>query len=256
MNKTGKQVNLLLRQAHAALVVARKDMMIYYFKPPVMIFGVIFPVFFFLAFALGRDLPADAVVPGILAMALFFTASAVGPLVTPWERRAKTYERLVTSPASLEAILGGDVLAGAVFGIIFSLVPLLLGLSVTGARVVSAPGLLCGIVLGGVTFASLGVLMSSPATDNPSQIMMLSNLVRLPLLFVSGVFIPIGRMPAWGRWAAPLSPLSYCTDMVRGAFGEAQYFPVWLDCAALIGFAAGFCILARLMHRRARIKAL
>ncbi len=46
---------------------------------------------------------------------LFFTASAAGPLVTPRERSAGTYERLVTSPASLGAILAGDVLAGTVF---------------------------------------------------------------------------------------------------------------------------------------------
>ncbi len=31
-------------------------------------------------------------------MALWFTASAVGPQVTPWERRAKTYERFISSP--------------------------------------------------------------------------------------------------------------------------------------------------------------
>ena len=91
----------LARQAHAAYVVAKKDAIIYYLKPPVISFGVVFPLFFYLAFAAGRNLPADAMVPGIVAMALFFTASAVGPLVTPWERQARTWERLVTSPASI-----------------------------------------------------------------------------------------------------------------------------------------------------------
>ena len=88
-------------QVRAALVVAKKNMMIYYLKPPVITFGVIFPVFFYLAFAAGHTGPVEAMVPGMLSMALFFTASAVGPLVTPWERSAKTFERLVTSPASL-----------------------------------------------------------------------------------------------------------------------------------------------------------
>jgi len=64
-------------------------MRIYYLKPPVLIFGVTFPLFFFLAFAVGRPVAMYAMVPGLLAMALFFTASAVGPLVTPWERQAK-----------------------------------------------------------------------------------------------------------------------------------------------------------------------
>ena len=83
-----------MRQARIALVVAKKDARIYYLKPPVISFGIVFPLFFYLAFAAGRPLPVAQMVPGILAMALFFTASAVGPLVTPWERQARTYERL------------------------------------------------------------------------------------------------------------------------------------------------------------------
>ncbi len=109
-------------QAHAAWVVAKKNAMVYYAKPPVFTFGLIFPFFFYLAFAAGHRAPPEALAPGIVAMALFFTASAVGPLVTPWERQARTYERLITSPASLMAILAGDVLAGAAFGVILVLV--------------------------------------------------------------------------------------------------------------------------------------
>lgn len=255
MNQRDDHGSFLRQQAHAALVVAKKDMMIYYLKPPVLIFGVIFPVFFFLAFAVGRPVRVEAMVPGMLAMALFFTASAVGPLVTPWERRARTYERLATSPASPEAILAGDVLAGMGFGVVFSLAPLVLGLAATDSRVTGALGLILGIVLGALAFASLGVLLAAPATDNPSQVMMLSNLVRLPLIFVSGIFVPIAQMPAWGRWLAPLSPLSYCADLIRGGFGQCHYFPMWLDVVALALFAAAFFVTARCLHRLARSKA-
>ena len=107
-----------------------------------------------------------------------------------------------------------------------------------------------------MAFASLGVQLAAPATESPSQVMMLSNLVRLPLIFISGVFIPIGEMPMWGRWLAPLSPLSYCTDLIRGGFGESLHFPMWLDVAALLVFGAGFFLLARCFHRRSRHKAL
>jgi hypothetical protein len=69
----------LRRQAHAAYVIAKKDAVIYYLKPPVSSFGIIFPLFFYLAFAAGRSVPPATMVPGIVAMALFFTASAIGP---------------------------------------------------------------------------------------------------------------------------------------------------------------------------------
>jgi ABC-2 type transport system permease protein len=242
-------------QCHAALVVARKDVMIYYLKPPVFTFGVVFPAFFFLAFAVGRGVAAVQLVPGVLAMTLFFTASAVGPLITPWERQARTFERLVTSPAALEAILAGDLLAGMSFGIVLSLAALTLGL-VLGATATHALALAGGLVLGALAFAALGVLLASTASEAPSQVMMLSNLVRLPLIFVSGVFAPLHEMPVWGQRLALLSPLSYCTDLVRVGFGERGHFSAWTDAAALVGFTALFFAWARYRHRRIRQRAL
>jgi ABC-2 type transport system permease protein len=246
----------LLRQTHAAYVVAKKDAVIYYLKPPVVSFGIIFPVFFYLAFAAGRDLPAGVMVPGIVAMALFFTASAVGPLVTPWERQARTWERLVTSPASLWAIVAGDVAAGLAFGAVLSLVPLALGVWLAGAQIADAVSLALGILLGALAFSSLGVLMSAPATDTPSQVMMLSNLVRLPLIFVSGVFVPHAEMPAWGQWLAPLSPLSYSADLIRVGFGGTRYFLPSVDIAALLALSGCFLVLTRVIHRatQARVR--
>ncbi len=240
------------RQARLALVVAKKDAMIYYLKAPVITFGLIFPIFFFLAFAIGRAMPPETLVPGMLAMAVFFSASAVGPLITPWERQARTYERLATSPASLETILVGDLLAAAAFGAAISLVPLGLGLMLTSARVAAPGWLVVGVVLSAVVFGSLGVLLAAGGTDAPSEVMMLSNLVRLPLIFVSGVFVPLAELPSWSQWVGFLSPLSYCVDLVRTSLGETAFFPPWVSVGALVVFATGFVALAAFFHRRRR----
>jgi ABC-2 type transport system permease protein len=243
----------IIRQAHAAYVIAKKDAVIYYLKPPVVSFGIVFPLFFYLAFAAGRNVPAQNMVPGIIAMALFFTASAVGPLITPWERQARTYERLVTSPASLWAIIIGDAAASALFGITLSLIPLTLGYAVAGSVIVQPLNFSCGIVLGAITFSALGILIASRATDTPSEIMMLANLVRLPLIFISGVFVPLPDMPEWGRRVAPLSPLSYATDLIRTGMGGRGYFPTWLDASALVVFACVLMFCAHRLHRRAQL---
>jgi ABC-2 type transport system permease protein len=248
-------MNEYLWQGRAAWVVAKKNARVYYLKPPVLTFGLIFPLFFYLAFAAGHDAPAATMAPGIVAMALFFTASAVGPLVTPWERQARTYERLITSPASLNAILGGDVLSGAVFGMALSLLPLFIATLSTSASISAPIALILGLVLGAFSFAALGLLLAAPATQAPSQVMMLSNLVRLPVIFVSGVFLPFEKMPVWGRWLAPLSPLSYCSDLIRAGFGEAHYWSIFVDAVALALFTAGFMLFAARFHRRARERA-
>jgi ABC-2 type transport system permease protein len=241
-----------LRQLRCAWAIAKKNARVYYLKGPVVTFGIVFPLFFYLAFAAGHNAPVEVMVPGIAAMALFFTASAVGPLVTPWERQARTYERLVTSPASLSAILAGDVSAGAAFGAALALLPLIAALALTTAHIGTPLPLLAGWLLGATAFSSLGVLMAAPATDTPSQVMMLSNLVRLPLIFVSGVFVPHAQMPRWGQWLSPISPLSYCADLIRVGFGGAAYFSVTTDALALAGFSGAFMVAAHFFHRRTR----
>jgi ABC-2 type transport system permease protein len=253
----GDGVLVALRwQARAAWVVTKKNALVYYFKAPVISFGIVFPLFFFLAFATGHDAPVERLVPGILAMALFFTASAVGPLVTPWERQGRTYERLVTSPAALPAILAGDVLAGLLFGALLTLVPFALVLVLTPARVVAPLPLGAAWLLGAAAFSALGVMLSSPATEAPSHVMMLSNLVRLPLIFISGVFVPHAGMPAWAQWLSPLSPLSYCADLSRVGFGEGAYFSVATDVLALVGFSGVCLAVARFFHARGRDRGL
>ena len=244
------------RQAHGSLVILKKNVLLYYLKPPVLIFGVVFPLFFFLAFKMGRNVPSGGVVPGMVAMALWFTASAIGPLVTPWERGAKTWERLISTPVSISAILTGDVLSGFVFGSAVSIIPVILGLLLTDAHIVNPPLLAFGILAGALTFSSLGVLLSSPPASSPSNIMLLSNLVRLPLLFVSGIFVPIEQMPTWAGWVAPLSPLSYASALIRSAYGSVPYFPVWLCFLMLFLFTTVMFGASCRFHKMYRAKGL
>jgi len=251
-----EKVQTLRWQLHGSLVILKKNAYLYYLKPPVLIFGVLFPVFFFLAFKMGRPVASENIVPGMVAMALWFTASAVGPLVTPWERSAKTYERLISSPVSLHAILAGDVISGFVFGTCLSVVPILLGLVLTDVYIANVPLLIIGIIMGALNFASLGVLLAAPPASGPSNIMLLSNLVRLPLLFVSGIFIPIGQMPVWAQWMAPLSPLSYASALIRTAFGGSAFYPVWLSLLMLILFTLAFFMASCKFHNMWRARGL
>jgi len=244
------------RQARGAWTIAKKNAMLYYLKPPVLIFGVLFPIFFFLAFKMGRSIPPARIVPGMIAMALWFTASAVGPLVTPWERMARTYERLISTPLHLRTIILGDVLSGFIFGAVFTLVPIALGVAVTDVAVSSALLLGAGLLLGALAFSSLGVLLASPPVTSPSHIMMLSNLVRLPLIFVSGVFVPISEMPGWARWLAPISPLSYAVDLIRGGFGQPIYFPLWVSLPVLLAFIVAMLWAACMFHHHWRARGL
>ena len=56
---------LVWQQLRRSLAIARKDIRIYYSKGPVVIFGVLFPVFLFLSFTIGRHLTVDFMIPGL-----------------------------------------------------------------------------------------------------------------------------------------------------------------------------------------------
>jgi ABC-2 type transport system permease protein len=99
--------------------------------------------------------------------------------------------------------------------------------------------LVAALFLGSLTFAALGTLLSSPATDTPSNIMMFSNLVRLPLIFVSGIFIPLSQLGDWA-WTNLLSPLTYLVDLFHTAItGDGVYSP-FLDSAVLLAITLVF----------------
>ncbi|KPJ50701.1 ABC transporter [candidate division TA06 bacterium DG_26] len=240
---------------YGSLVVAEKNMRIYYLKAPVLIFGIILPFFLCLAFVMGRDISLSSFVPGVVGMTLFFTSSSVGPLVTPWERNARTYERLLSTPLSLSAILLGDVISGFIYGLAISFLPVVLGVTIFGCGLDNVSLLLGGIVVGAFSFAALGVLLSAPHTGAPSHIMMLSALIRFPIVFLSGVFVPLEKMGQTGRMIALFSPLTYVVDIMREAFHGGSYYPLGMDFLLVVAYFFGLFYVALHLHRRGLTKS-
>ncbi|MFO7792095.1 MAG: ABC transporter permease [Candidatus Saliniplasma sp.] len=238
------------------LTTAEKDIKIYYKKPPVIIFGLLFPFLMFLAFYMGREVDLALFFPGFLAMTLFFTSSSVGPLVTPWERQAGTYERLLSYPVNIKAVLMGDILAGSLFGISISTVVLISSSFFIQIQVVSIPMLILSVLLGAVAFSTLGVLISAPATTSPSSIMMLSSLIRFPLIFISGIFIPLSQMEGAMRYMSYLSPLTYLVDSFHAGIGGNNVLPIWMGSTALITISVIFYLLAVKIHHQNMTKGL
>jgi ABC-2 type transport system permease protein len=237
------------------MVTTEKNIRIYYTKPPVIIFGLLFPLFMFLAFYLGRDIDFSLFFPGLLAMFLFFIASSVGPLITPWEKQARTYERLLAFPVTINTIIIGDTLAGMIFGIMINLVVLAGGLIFLTYHVNILP-LTIGILLGAFCFSSIGVFLASPSVPNPSHIMMLSSLVRFPLIFISGIFIPLSQLKGIGKALAYFSPLTYLVDIFQFSFKGTPSIPIIIDFLMLLFFSIVFVFLSNRIHKRNLMKGL
>lgn len=238
-----------LAQLKRALAIAKKNLRIYYRRGPVVIFGLIMPFFLFLAFFMGRNMPIERLFTGLLGMTIFFSSMSIGPAIVPFEARSRTLERLLSTPISIWALLMGDILASFLYGFLISFIPLAIGI-IFGINIINGLVLILGMGLAAFCFSAFSVLLSAyPPTDIPSTVMMISNLVKFPLVFISGVFIPIWEMQEWGRIAASFSPLTYFTDLVNYSTSQGiSYYSVLVDFVALAGFTVLFLVFAIRIH--------
>jgi len=236
-----------------AWTVAVKDVRVYYFQPPMIMFGLLLPFFLFFSFSIKREVEAEVGLARLLALTMFFTASSAGPVIIPLERRTGTYDRLLAAPMSLVTLLLGETLVGAFFAVVVSLVPLLVGLLALQAAVANAGLLLVSVVLASLAFSAFGLIFGSIPTRSVGNIMMPSTLIRWPLLFISGIFIPLVEMAPWARVLAYLSPLTYAQDLMNHAVLGHGFLNPWLDLAVLLVSGVLFLIPSVWMHRRGRV---
>jgi ABC-2 type transport system permease protein len=240
----------MAKELLGAICTGKKDIGIYYLKPPVIMMGFFFPGFTYLAFTVGRSIEPALLIPGLAAITSFFAAGSIGPAVLPLERKTKTLERLLAAPISPFAIILGKTLGGFVFGLVMSLVPLLIGVTSLGMRVADLLLLVPIVALSTLTFAAFGILFSARAQEM-STAMVPMNLIRLPMLFVSGVFVPLDAMPGFLRPIAYLMPLTYSVDaMQQTILGPLEPLRLLGDAAALSLFLAFFLGVATMALRK------
>ncbi|MCX6689260.1 MAG: ABC transporter permease, partial [Methanoregula sp.] len=142
----------------------------------------------------------------------------------------------------------GDMIASTLFGIGITIITVIIGLAL-GLSLLHGITLLFAILLAACCFSAIGMLLAVPPTNVPSNIMMLSSLIKFPLIFISGIFVPLEQMPAWGLVLSVFSPLTYFTDIVRYSFTGTHFFAVWIDIAALAVFTLLFTVGTMYLHK-------
>lgn len=234
-----------------AWAIAKKDMRIYYLKPNIIVSGIFFPLFMFLSFAIGKNAASPGtLIPGLISITLMFSASSIEPVSIPIERRVKTFERLLSAPISLYSLVTGESLSGFLYSLGIACLPLAVGVIVFGTPIVYAPVLVISMIFTAFCFATLGTLFAAYPTENVGEVMSMLNTVRLPLIFISGVFIPISAMPLIGQKIALISPLTYGNDMIEYAYTGKSLFSPLMDIMMLIVFILIFQITANYLYKK------
>lgn len=211
---------MLKDDLRAIYYIALKDLRTYYLKPPNISWGILFPFAFVLAFAIRSPGDLRSLVPGLLALTLLFGTSSMEAIVIVFERRIGALERLVLAPIRLPALLISKIAGGMIFGLVLTLVMLILALLIYGAGAFHWGTTLIALLLSAATFATLGAFVSV-AVNEIFEAQTLANFIRFPMMFLGGIFVPVAAMPPWLQAVARLLPLTYCVEALQAAWSGA-----------------------------------
>ena len=189
--------------------------------------AITFPVIFLLAFAAfdlnisGTDLGGaggvdyyNFVVPGLLAMtAMEFAVSWTSATYARF-KETKVLRRLDATPMPKSAFIVGQVAARMLVATM-QVVAVLIVAVLLGADFVGSPALLVLLsVLAGITFMSLGFAIGARASGVESA-SVLSGMIVLPVIFLSGAFFPISGLPGWLQSIVEVLPMAPLLEAMR-----------------------------------------
>jgi ABC-2 type transport system permease protein len=156
------------------------------------------------------------VYPGVLCMAVMFTAMFSAASIV-WDREFGFLREMMVAPVRRSSLVLGKVLGGAtVAGFQGVLVLLLAGL----VGVPYTPVLLLEILvlqwLLAFSITAFGVMIAARVTQMQS-FMALTQMVILPMFFISGALFPVAGLPVWLNLLNRVDPLTYAVDPMRRA---------------------------------------
>jgi ABC-2 type transport system permease protein len=244
-------VTTISNEIKAIYFISLKDIKSYYFKPPNISWGIIFPVAMALAFYLRNSARMIELIPGLLGMTILFGSTSMEAVVITFERRLGSFERLLLAPVSLGGVLMGKIIGGAFFGFIVSSAILIASLFFFSFPNINLILLIPSLVLSSIAFSALGGFVSV-AVKEVFEAQTLANLFRFPMIFLSGVFIPIETLPLPVQVISYFLPLTYSVESLRNSLLiPRNIIPYWVSIFILAAFSLTLYWLSiRVLRRR------
>jgi ABC-2 type transport system permease protein len=185
-------------------------------------------------------------VPGLIAIILFQTATSLTALAIVKERERGTIEQLIVTPIRSWELVVAKIIPFILvaFGntvLIMALATLLFHVPLRGSFILlfSMVGLFLLPTLG------LGLLISTAArTQQQAQLMTMP--IMLPAMMLAGVFFPISSLPVFLQLVGKLLPLTYFVFILRSVLVKGvglemiipQVIALTLFAIVLLGWAA------------------
>jgi ABC-2 type transport system permease protein len=154
--------------------------------------------------------------PGVLAMSVLFTAIfSAGSIV--WDREFGFLREILVAPVSRASIVIGKCLGGATIATLQGIVFLALaGFAGVPYNPVLLATLIGELLLLAFTLTAFGVMMAARITQFQA-FMALTQMLVMPLFFLSGALYPLSGLPGWLTVLTRIDPLTYVVGPMRQA---------------------------------------
>jgi ABC-2 type transport system permease protein len=169
----------------------------------------------------------------VASMAAFAVISAcytnIATSVT-FQRDAGVLKRINGTPLPSASFLGARILHALLVSVLLVAITAAFGRGFYSATIPTGVTLLrflIMLVIGAAAFCALGFALTAviPNADASPAIV---NATILPLLFLSGIFIPFGNnTPAWIQWIAKIFPVKHFADGMQAGFLGTTFH--WTD---------------------------
>jgi len=218
--------------------ILMKDMKTYYLKPPNISWGLIFPFAWTLMFFVRSEQAVDirGVLPGVMSLAVLFGTTSMLAVTITFERRSRSFERLLLAPISLNLLMLAKTSGAIIFGVLNAMVPVLIASFIVDLSGINWLTTFLSIMFIAITSTFLGLFISVSVSE-VFEAQTFSNFVRFPMMFLGGLFIPIERLPIFLRHVSYVLPLTYGADILKTSINQNGNILLWISFAVLIGYS-------------------
>lgn len=217
-------------------------------NPAAAIFTFAFPLMFLVVFTALLGSGRVEIKPGVFinqssyyvaAMAAFSVVTACFSnlaISVTFQRDAGILKRTRGTPLPGWIFLSGRVLHAVLTAVLLVAITAAFGATLYDAELPSGPQLVrfaTVVLAGALTFAALG-LSATVVVPNAQAAPVVVNAIILPLLFLSGIFIPLeASTPEWVRTVGSWFPVIHFADAMRAGFYGPPFVFEWSDLLSL-----------------------
>jgi ABC-2 type transport system permease protein len=197
-----------------------------------LIIAIVMPLFFVFVFSSifetdSIENPVAYMLSGVIIMTVFEAAFKIGTSTVD-DMVSGFMKEVLVSPASRVSISVAQIISAATVstlqGILLLTVGLFLGIQISSF--VSFVYIILAMVIVGVTFGSMALFLATVIKSNQA-FQSVKVAITMPLVFLSGAYIPISLMPVSLQYIAFLNPLTYATAFFRTVVLEKTHLTTY-----------------------------